>query len=540
LSLPPHFQVLTPDGSILSPHADTSPAQQGNGLRQLLDRNAVAGCQQQVQQALAMVGVQKQREMNMALDTVWWRRLVYFCTLGSVGLLLALPWTGPLLQDAVFGARSNEWSGMTALLVGSALGAVNGLLPSYLGWWTSAFMGAPFAGLLMFAALLGSLYFNRLLHQRILDRCQLAWHDRLAGHYETWLRGHAIRVRRVSMAGLGAIGLSVAAGAVAQPAHAPMTAATIFWLCVGLAFTCLALASLLQARAMLKQLNAPPPILLPQTFSLQIARTLRSNGTLVWLYRRWSDRVVPALLGLGVLCALFIIANHVVVAALSASGTLCDSDDRHITPLGREVMVPLNARCGATGIRLERGRTYRITLTDRDGRLFDRTEHTDLGGFDGRTAAHRIGKPFRRWPNERWFTPIARVGQFGNEEYALHPAIAYAPVTPAYPVVPDADYRCGPDHAACGRWVAPSPAQMAAWSAQRLPPAERRTLQTVIAPKGDGELFLYVNDAAIPLLPNLGWHFYENNAGAIAVRVDLETNPPPVQSNLIQEEEPAR
>jgi hypothetical protein len=63
-----------------------------------------------------------------------------------------------------------------------------------------------------------------------------------------------------------------------------------------------------------------------------------------------------------------------------------------------------DALCWASGVRLEAGRRYRITIEP-------------LVAWDARAVY--FGLPFRRRLAEPWFRPIARIGSRGNDEYVL-------------------------------------------------------------------------------------------------------------------------
>jgi uncharacterized protein (DUF2235 family) len=500
LPVPPHFHVLGADGSLVSPHGPASASQQPNGQPQTLAPGLIPSRMTMLQDAIAAVGTQDQRVMKMAWDTVWWRRLAYFCTMGCVAALAAF-----LL---IFGS-----------VISLADMVIMGLPFSF---WIDAFIKAPLLGLLLVVALCVGLYFNQLLKKRIWDRGRLAWHRNLVDRYRNWLRDHARRLQWGGIALLGVLGFWIAAGvyrATNDPGQTGVTPLQFFWIIISVWIAYFAKRTLWRGHSILKCLDVQAP--LPLTASLRIARYLRTNTTLVWLYQRWSDRIIPALLGVATLALLFIMLNQAVLAVISISGLYCE-DSKSARPLGSTVSVPTSAICGATGFKLKADVTYRITLRDPDGGIFDRTVHTDLGGFDGTSMPHIIGRPMRRWVSERWFTPIARVGSFGIEEYALHPRVPYAPVDPAYHV-PDEPETCA-GGVRCGRFTPPAQCDVNNWRRLSPTPVERRTLVTTIRPRKAGELFLYVNDDAVPLLPMPGWNFYKNNVGSIDVTVEVAGN----------------
>jgi hypothetical protein len=104
-----------------------------------------------------------------------------------------------------------------------------------------------------------------------------------------------------------------------------------------------------------------------------------------------------------------------------------------------------------------------------------------------------VSTPARRHLSEPWFVPIARVGTYGSEDYVLTPADVVEGMKP------------------------------------------RQTMTSVITPRKNGELFLFVNDAYSGLFPlawldpvarqKTGWstrHLYGNNSGAAVVAIRRE------------------
>jgi hypothetical protein len=83
-----------------------------------------------------------------------------------------------------------------------------------------------------------------------------------------------------------------------------------------------------------------------------------------------------------------------------------------------------DALCWPTGLRMEKGRKYRLTL-ETPGDWFDKSYRADVMGFpSSRNWIFFLFKPFRRWWSADWFIPIARVGAKGSEEFALVPSAA--------------------------------------------------------------------------------------------------------------------
>ena len=136
-----------------------------------------------------------------------------------------------------------------------------------------------------------------------------------------------------------------------------------------------------------------------------------------------------------------------------------------------------SAVCYATGIMLENGGRYALTIKSREPHWYDRTIETSPAGFNSLDAPswwQKIGMvlalPMRRELIRPWFRVVARTGAVGGEESFLDP-----------------DPK---DH----------------------------SIDEVMRATRDGELFLFVNDAVLGV-PGLEGVFYSNNAGSADVTI---------------------
>jgi hypothetical protein len=212
---------------------------------------------------------------------------------------------------------------------------------------------------------------------------------------------------------------------------------------------------------------------------LALARFLRTNARLVSIGRGIVNHAVPFAFALMlILCAGYAI-NKVGFDAMSATGTVCvASADSELLGAGEATKhFDIRNPCFATGISLEAGAKYRIDFPNadepiwRDGNIEVKSRN-GYNSFDKDIPWYLIfGAPMRRIIGENWFKPIARIGQYGNDEYVL------------------------------GR------------------------TSTLIDAGKSGELFLYVNDAVFGL-PNVWGHFYENNEGLSTVSIRKLDAPP--------------
>jgi hypothetical protein len=156
-----------------------------------------------------------------------------------------------------------------------------------------------------------------------------------------------------------------------------------------------------------------------------------------------------------------------------------------VGPLGNAKEFDIGKLCHGTGIWLEQGQRYNITLTppDPDDSDFERTRWKDgdrnvstRGPTAGATLLQRLAAiatwPLKRNLFEEPFKVIARVGSTGSDEIVMQP---------------DDD-----------------------------PHSDKLDVQ--IRPKRSGELFLYANESVWALKPLWDW-FYRDNTGKATIAV---------------------
>jgi hypothetical protein len=185
--------------------------------------------------------------------------------------------------------------------------------------------------------------------------------------------------------------------------------------------------------------------------------------------------------------------NRIAFGAMEASGYICTGSS--VTPVtGRQTASGefwTGELCHATGLSVTRDKTYRVTLTippaatpddQKKGPWKDSTIPTNPRGFGlGKKEApwHMpLLVPFRRMIWSNWFATVVRVGPAGFGEHVLD-------------MKPDGD-PCG-----CVE-------------------TESGSYSGTFKPGKDGEVFLFVNDAAV-IWSN---RFYDNNRGSAAITIE--------------------
>jgi uncharacterized protein (DUF2235 family) len=253
--------------------------------------------------------------------------------------------------------------------------------------------------------------------------------------------------------------------------------------------------------AILKQ-DAQPEGSLPDDWVYR----LRTHPAYQGVLRAMKRYVVPTLSAALLLYLGVALINQIAFNVADAAGAFCPKDSRSAERLARGESRTVEGFdtgnfCWPTGIALERGSRYRITLSEtapwQDGGI-----STDLNGFEIgelRYGATRLAMffalPLRRVLTTPWLRPIARIGTQGSDEYALDPE------TPG-----------------------------------TLQPAKSDQLAATLYARRDGELFLFVNDAVIGV-PGIGQPFYRNNRGQASVTVERlgrrDTPARPIRANQI-------
>jgi uncharacterized protein (DUF2235 family) len=244
-------------------------------------------------------------------------------------------------------------------------------------------------------------------------------------------------------------------------------------------------------QTILKQ-NATPSHEKPNSFIYKL-RTHDIYKLLLWVNKR---HILPLLSAIVVLYIGFALINQLSFTIADAAGAYCKAKGNTTRVAHQRMQVvegfPTKDPCWSTGLALEEGGRYRITvIEDPNDQWFDKRFPAQPRGFEiGELRRFRdrafmfAVTPWRRTLDRPWFRPIARIGARGSDEYPLDPETAPALNKP------DADRV------------------VAEFKARR-----------------DGELFLYVNDAVF------GWPIpirtlYANNQGKGTVCVERLGRPP--------------
>jgi uncharacterized protein (DUF2235 family) len=450
----------------------------------------------------------------LVLDSVWLRRCVYFVTLGLALVALAFPVVYSLLDWSDKTEKINQITGGTTNYL---LKLFKGLIPSYASPWVDAVSASPQLAVNIVLLFIISLIVSGFLRRRIVDRARAAWNVqpkvddtdikrlRLAG------RRHALAAAAVVLAivavfsfgnwksfAVAVIGAVLSAGVVVLGRKDPKKEP--------------------------KEVDpANPP------FPLWTARWLRNSKRAVAAYRWMAGTALPALFILVVAWLALSGLNLGLYNLRSTNGDFCDADtpgqnktEEERKQLARDetlgsAIVDIKFPCAPTHLWLVAGRQYRIQIEPGKGAdaWFDRGTPADVTGFAANSGAHYAAILLKRWWRENYFRPIARIGNYGNYEYPLHPV---APL-------PKVDFSpCGKR----GKIEVSGAAEDSAPEADRLNfircEGEKKikrneVLISDITPDSTGELYIYVNDAVLFWDSKDHHRFYLNNNGKATVTV---------------------
>jgi uncharacterized protein (DUF2235 family) len=200
------------------------------------------------------------------------------------------------------------------------------------------------------------------------------------------------------------------------------------------------------------------------------------SGSVTSRLRRLQQTVLDKIMNWSGAVLLLVVILYLLAAVISGIsfhfrdtlGTLCDNSDALSdisTP--RTVSFDIDNACYATGIRMTQGKTYRFSV--KDAKLHDGSEPSGPDGYS--SAALFYAVPWRRHISERWLKVFGRINRGGHENIALGGG------------------------------------------------------STEYTARGDGELFLYVNDAVFGIGPawDLPYRWARGrNSGRVSVTISTE------------------
>lgn len=491
--LPGKFWVLAPDGELLPgdydkiPTLDATKCTPASVPSPLVSRNEIVKEKATLIETIKQLPRSADREkcVDLVLDTIFWRRVLYVWTLALTFYLAAFPLIGGALTTAWVHARAEipyigvRWKApsdadeaVAPSIVTEWVDATGDLIPHWLNLWIERVMEHRVEAILIAAAIVICLRLSSALQLRIHDLARAGWNEEFRNAYADSRKDaqHAVKARAVIWVMVPLLG-----SFVASLTDAPEWIARAL---LGVGGVAAAFALLFLPRMWE---NADEKVMaFEATFAQKIARAVRTFQPFCYGYPVLTKSIVPALFALGLVAGSALLFNRIAYLSFSETGLFCTASKNDVKLVERSEDAPsfrTDQMCWPSKLKLEQGKSYRITLTP-DGAWFDRELRTDVGGFaNSRTLIHQLFAPFKRYPDINWFTPIVRVGERGGEEYALVTA------------------------------------------------KDDISVSREITPEQTGELFVYVNDAVV-MLPFLTGFFTGNNRGTATIKVE------PVDQNV--------
>jgi hypothetical protein len=459
VSLSSNFLVRLPDGRIVPFKAPAEPCGAGaTSGPDAQDTTRVEQALAELRSRHAQSPTSQADRAGIMLDTVWWRRFVYYILLSLLVVAAAYPVMAEYLAASDL-TRLDDGAGP---LVGQIVGVVEFFLPGFVKPWLTSIARHPSAAAALQSAAAPMMWLSAFLKTRIADRARIAWSS------GTWRRNEARykKERNQSHMRLAAAAAALAGGATA------FAAASKTWYAAGIFLAC-AIGCLVSLLLTARDRRTRSSLL------LSFARFMRTNRITVALYNVLRRDVLPALsLALAGILILALI-NNVLVSVASAAGAFCPPDNpprETSESVGKATSsFHSGSMCWDTGMIVLKGERYKIQIdTSDDWR--DASTPAGAAGFTAANVFHIVGWPLKRWWNAPYFQPIARVGSHGADEQALAPIRLQ-----------------GEAHGI-------------------------RSASFLLTPKETGRLYLYVNDAAFGV-PGLFDFFYRNNHGTASVDV---------------------
>jgi uncharacterized protein (DUF2235 family) len=553
--LPGRFWVLAPDGELLPgdydeniPALDATKCSPASVPSLVAEPKKIAAEKATLIETIKQLprSADRQKSVELVLDTIFWCRALYVLTLALTFYLVAFPLIGGAFTTLIVGGfkTAMRYARETIPYIGELWkapidannaiapsvtaewpAATVGLIPHWLNLWIERVMEHRVEAILIAAAIVICLRLSSALQLRIHDLARAGWNEEFRNAYASSRKDAKRAV--IARAAIWVV-VPFVGSFVARLAAAPEWIASALFGASGIAaaFALLFLPRILEDA----EKNV---VAFEATFAQKIARFLRTCPPLRHGYPVFTKGVVPALFALALVIVSALLFNRIAYTGLSSTNLFCTAsgDDAKVVE-GPTQAADFSAdqMCWPTKLKLEQGKTYRITLTS-DGAWFDRSLRTDVIGFpNSRTLIHQLYAPFKRQPDANWFTPIIRVGDWGGEEYALV----------AGKQAPNNYGQCV-ENAEFEKTALYFNARITDDSAKRLQscsptPSSGLSVSREITPEQSGELFVYVNDAA-PMLPFLAGLFTANNRGTATIKVEpldhtVASSTPPASSPM--------
>ena len=330
VTLPNEFWVLAPDGKLFPLEEDAARPLQADKTKAVAAPSEAAASAEsadkpgaELMAAISELARPDKQAIGFVWDTVFWRRCVYVLTCAlTIGLLLypviggpiahavqGIPYFGELASDNV-GKVNEATRGPVSFLID----ALNAVIPSYIRPWKEALIEHPLEFFTLLIGIFASLAASSSLDHRIHYRARVAWNDHVRAGYRAWMDQKRGGVRKSTLLALAlmVVGFVVAFARGSEI----MSRGLILWSIV------FALMLALQAVGK-RSTGQASTTTLSSTVSLSLARWLREQRVLRWLFEALTHWLFPALFVLLLTLLGGLLLNRAAFDVASSAGAYC-------------------------------------------------------------------------------------------------------------------------------------------------------------------------------------------------------------------------
>jgi hypothetical protein len=286
ISLPEKINVLPPHGppvafteeAVKLALANSKPG--GKALSPEQRKNQELVLRNTLKVATAVNEIRKRSDrFRLVLDTVWWRRITYFVSIGFVLIAAAFPFL-PFPKNSLTDPLEMATRGP----VGSLFDLTAGFLPWFLEPWITAVRQHPVVAAAVLIGLLLSLWVSAFLQRRICDRARATWN---AGTKVEYLQPTGQRGALLTIALSFGFSLIVALATRFGPPEKAVRVEWIVLFAVG--------AAVFGALWAFRRGDPAQPVDPAKPgFLLNFARNMRAAGWTVAAYRFTAQKAAPA------------------------------------------------------------------------------------------------------------------------------------------------------------------------------------------------------------------------------------------------------
>ena len=386
--------------------------------------------------------------MSRGLDLVWWRRVLYYVSLGHVMLLAALPLYSNRLEELLCQV---PWmlpemiNSLASFVLSPLFFVLRFATPAFVAPWIETYEAQPFVAAVL-ALVIAALYRTTgVLQQRIHDWTSAGWEHQRVVHLQELDQKQKKKQGPGLLYGITAILLLVGAGLVIQffrPESSFLLCIRSLVVAIGavlgillaltlavttglfaLGFAWLGFKTLTRSRVRPRlQTDFAGDTGISPWKVLHLAHACRRCPFLIEAYNYIKFPVLPFIVIVSLATAvLWFPVVKLLYEGRTALGFVCKSGST--VPVTGELQgtFDISSECWASGWALEAGKKYSIsvTMTPPEQEWFDKTTYADLAGFRSTDAFRRLLTITKRHWSLNWFTPVGRIGSRGSEWFGF-------------------------------------------------------------------------------------------------------------------------